>query len=385
MSTNSALLTRVRERLVEDGSVVTPARVAEAVRREGGWLDGAAVLDLVGRVTDDMVGAGPLESWVRLEGVTDVLVNGADSVWIDRGNGLEDVPSPFDSDADVDRLARRLAAIAGRRLDIAAPFVDARLPDGVRVHAGLAPVCGGRTLISLRVPSRRVLTLEDLVERQSISRAGAQWLEAIISARLSFVLSGGTGVGKTTVLSALLSLVTASQRIVLVEDTAELRPDHPHVVAMESRPANSEGAGAVVLRDLVRQALRMRPDRLVVGEVRGAEVVDLLAALNTGHEGGCCTVHANSAADVPARLEALAVAAGLSREAVHSQLAAGLDCVVHLARDRSGRRRAESLSVLTRGDDGFVRAQSAVAFGADGSVTGGPGEQVLRARIAASS
>jgi pilus assembly protein CpaF len=184
---------------------------------------------------------------------------------------------------------------------------------------------------------------------------------------LAFLVSGGTGSGKTTLLSALLSLADPAQRMVIVEDASELRPDHPHVVGLESRPANVEGAGEVPMRVLVRQALRMRPDRLVVGEVRGAEVTDLLAAMNTGHEGGCCTIHANSAGDVPARIEALAMAAGMSQRAVHSQLSSALEAVVQLTRDDDGTRRVSEVAVLVRGPDGRVDAVPAVTFGPDGS------------------
>ena len=245
----------------------------------------------------------------------------------------------FADDEAVRRLAQRLAAQAGRRLDDASPWVDARMPDGTRLHAVLAPLARPGTLVSLRIPARRTFTLEQLVAAGTLVAGAERWLQRLVDGRVAFVVSGGTGSGKTTLLAALLSRCEAGERLVIVEDATELRPDHPHVVALEARPANVEGAGLVTLRDLVRQALRMRPDRLVVGEVRGAEVVDLLAALNTGHEGGCGTVHANSADDVPARFEALGVAAGLPRAAVHSQLAAGLEVVVHLARDRDGTRR----------------------------------------------
>jgi pilus assembly protein CpaF len=232
--------------------------------------------------------------------------------------------------------------------------------------------------LALRVPRRRTFTLPELVEDGSMPEAGARWLAALVQARVSFLISGGAGSGKTTLLSALLGLAAAGERLVLVEDCAELRPDHPHVVQLEARPPNVEGAGAVTLHDLVRQALRMRPDRLVVGEVRGAEVVDLLAALNTGHDGGCGTVHANAAGEVPARLEALAVAAGLPRPALHSQVAAGLHVVVHLRRELAiggMRRRLAELAVLQRGPDGLVRAVPAVTFGP--SVREGPGVERL--------
>jgi len=197
-----------------------------------------------------------------------------------------------------------------------------------------------------------------------------------VSSRTAFLVTGGTGTGKTTVLGALLSLVPAEERIVVVEDSAELRPDHPHVVALEARPPNVEGAGHIDLRDLVRQALRMRPDRLVVGEVRGAEVVDLLAALNTGHEGGCSTLHANTAADVPARLEALAATAGMSRQALHCQVAAGLRVVVHLRRDRSGGRRLSEVGVLSPTRGGLC-CVTALARDGSGRLVPGPANDEL--------
>ncbi len=286
----------------------------------------------------DVVGAGPLEPLLRTEGVTDVLVNGAEQVWLDRGAGLELTGVRFPDDQHVRRLAQRLAASAGRRLDDASPHVDLRLADGSRFHAVLAPVARPGTVLSLRVPRHRVFTPRGARRgRRRCPRRAPSCSAGIVRRRLAFLVSGGTGSGKTTLLNALLTLVGPDERLVLVEDASELRPDHPHVVALEARPPNIEGAGEITLRTLVRQALRMRPDRLVVGEVRGGEVVDMLAAMNTGHEGGCATVHANSAADVPSRVEALALAAGLSREAAHSQLASAVDVVVHLGRGREGR------------------------------------------------
>ncbi len=270
----------------------------------------------------------------------------------------------FPDEPSVRRLAQRLAAVAGRRLDDARPWVDARLPDGTRLHAVLPPVAVGGTCLSLRVVRPRAFTLDELVAAGTVPPGGDRVLRALMDARLSFLVSGGTGTGKTTLLSALLGLVGPDERIVLAEDSAELRPDHPHVVRLETRPANQEGAGLVTLEDLVRQALRMRPDRLVVGEVRGPEVVHLLAALNTGHEGGSGTVHANAASDVPARLEALGTAAGLDRFALHSQLAAALSVVLHLVRDRSGRRRIAEVHVLERDASGLVRTAPGAAMGA---------------------
>jgi pilus assembly protein CpaF len=308
----------------------------------------------------EIAGAGPLEPLLRDPSVTDVLVNGPDAVWVDRGAGLEPAPVRFPDEAAVRRLAARLVAPTGRRLDDAQPWVDARLAGGVRLHAVLPPVAPAGTCLSLRVPRRRVFTLDELVAAGTLPVDGAALLARLVASRAAFLVTGGTGTGKTTLLSALLSLVDGGDRLLLVEDAGELAPDHPHVVRLEARPANVEGAGAVTLRDLVRQALRMRPDRVVVGEVRGAEVVDLLAALNTGHEGGCGTLHANSAADVPARLEALAAVAGLERAALHSQLASGLRLAVHLVRaPGGGPRRVAEVCVLVRGSDGLVEARPA--------------------------
>ena len=365
------LLERVRRRVAVAAGPVTPAAVAAALREEGGPLLGDADTRRVLRaVQSEIVGAGPLEVLLRDPAVTDVLVNGPKEVWVDRGNGLERAAVRFADDAAVRRLAQRLAAPSGRRLDDAQPWVDARLPGGVRLHAVLAPVAPGGTCLSLRVARSRVFALDELVESASVPADGAALLAALVRSRAAFLVTGGTGTGKTTLLSALLSLVPPGDRLLLVEDAGELAPAHPHVVRLEARPPNLEGAGAVTLRDLVRQALRMRPDRVVVGEVRGAEVVDLLAALNTGHEGGCGTLHANSAADVPARLEALASAAGLDRAALHSQLAAGLRLAVHLCRDPDGgRRRVAEACVLVRGGDGLVFAERAWSW--DGRTSSG--------------
>jgi len=281
----------------------------------------------------------------------------------------------------VRRLAQRLAASGGRRLDDATPHVDVRLRDGTRFHAVLAPLARPGTVLSLRVPHQRVLSLEDLLAAETVTEHGVRLLRRIVTGRLAFLVSGGTGSGKTTLLNSLLSLVPDDQRLVLVEDASELRPAHPHVVGLEARPPNIEGAGEVTLRTLVRQALRMRPDRLVVGEVRGAEVVELLAALNTGHEGGCGTIHANSARDVPARVEALALAAGLGRDAAHSQFLAGVDAVVHLGRDVDGRRVLREVAVPRRRGDGLAEMHTAVSFPGGGHVVTGPGESELADRL----
>ncbi|MFI8531098.1 TadA family conjugal transfer-associated ATPase [Streptomyces aquilus] len=269
------LLDGVRQWLAESGAEPTPARVAQALREQGRVLGDAEVLGAAARLRSELVGSGPLEPLLADPSVTDVLVSAPDRVWVDRGGGLELTGVCFPDAAAVRRLAQRLAAVAGRRLDDARPWADARLPDGTRLHAVLPPVAVDCTCLSLRVVRPRAFTLDELVAAGTVPPGGDRVLRALVDARLSFLISGGTGSGKTTLLSALLGLVGPGERIVLAEDSAELRPDHPHVVRLESRPANQEGAGLVTLQDLVRQALRMRPDRLVVGEVRGPEVVHL--------------------------------------------------------------------------------------------------------------
>ncbi|MEU5401288.1 TadA family conjugal transfer-associated ATPase [Streptomyces sp. NPDC005963] len=377
---STGLLDAVRQRLAESGAEPTPARVAAALRAQGRLLGDAEVLGSTETLRCELVGTGPLEPLLADPAVTDVLVSAPDRVWVDRGRGLELTGVTFTDAASVRRLAQRLAAVAERRLDDARPWVDARLPDGTRMHAVIPPVAVGSTCLSLRVVRPRAFSLEELVQAGTVPPGGDRVLRALIDARASFLISGGTGTGKTTLLSSLLGLVGDRERLVLAEDSGELRPDHPHVVRLESRTANQEGAGQVTLRELVRQALRMRPDRLVVGEVRGPEVTELLAALNTGHEGGCGTVHANAASDVPARLEALGMSAGLDRAALHSQLAAALSVVIHLARDRDGLRRLAEVHVLERDGAGLVRTVPALRWQAKGFALG-PGWPQLCARI----
>lgn len=369
MTAPDALVERVRRRLALEGWSATPASVTDALRAEGLVLAESSIVEVVRALRTELAGLGVLESVVGSEGVTDVLVNGPHEVWVDAGEGLTRSEVRFPDEGSVRRLAQRLAGSVGRRLDDSVPYVDARLPSGVRLHAVLPPISGQGTCISLRVPRRRVFTLDDLAEVGMVPSAGVDILAGLVARREAFLVTGGTGSGKTTLLNTLLSAVDPGERLVVVEDSAELQPAHPHVVRLEARPANTEGSGAVTVRDLVRQALRMRPDRVVVGEVRGGEVVDLLSALNTGHEGGCGTVHANSAADVPARLESLALPAGMTRAGLHAQVAAGLRAVVHLVRDPA--RRVAGIAVLRAGPDGLVSAVPAVVF-RDGRTLRGP-------------
>src|SRR3712207_4564626 len=347
--TAPGLIERVRARLVLAPGAPSRAQVAALVREEsGGLLDDGAVLVAVRQALDELSGAGPLELLLRAPDVTDVLVNGPGEVWVDRGSGLERTELRFADEDAVRRLAVRLAGAAGRRLDDGVPWVDAALPDGTRLHAVLPPVADGGTCLSLRVLRRCSLDVADLARAGAFPAGCETLLRRLVAARAAFLVTGGTGSGKTTLLSALLGLVPPGERLVLCEDAAELSPRHPHVVRLVGRPANVEGTGEVDLRCLVRHDARMRPGRRGGGEGRGAEVVDLLSALNTGHDGGTGTLHANRPAEVPARLEALGVAAGMDRAAVHSQAAAGLHAVVHLRRTPAG-RRVEEIGVLRRG------------------------------------
>lgn len=365
------LVRRVQRRLAADHAAPSPANLARAVRVEAdGIVDDAHLVTLIGQLEQELVGCGPLTELLRDPATTDVVVNAPDDVRVDRGNGWRRADVAFADEAAVQRLARRLAAAAGVRLDDAHPYADARLADGTRFHAVLPPLAVGGTCLSLRVLRPGRFDLAALGAAGMFPGACLPTLRAVLEARLALVISGGTGSGKTTLLQALLGAVDPGERIVIVEDAEELRPAHPHVVRLVARAANVEGAGAVTLRDLVRQALRMRPDRLVLGEARGAEVVDLLSALNTGHEGGAGTVHANSAQDVPARLVSLGAMAGVGPEAIRAQVAGAFQVVLHVRRE-GGRRILADIAVLTTVGDGAVRAVSAVLSGRP-TADGGP-------------
>lgn len=351
------LLERVRNRLVGSGATLTSAAVASAVREEsGGLVADADVLAALRLVQQEFRGAGVLEPLLRDPAVSDVLVTAPNKVWVDRGDGLARAAVRFADEDAVRRLAQRLAVASGRRLDDAQPWVDAWLPQEsasgpVRLHAVLAPVAGEGTCISLRVLRPAAHDLDALRSSGAFDGPTAAVLREIVAARLAFLVVGGTASGKTTLLAAMLGEVAESERIVCVEEAAELYPRHPHVVRLLTRPANVEGAGEIQVRDLVRQALRMRPDRLIVGEVRGGEVRQLLAALNTGHDGGGGTLHANSPQEVPARMEALAALGGLPRAALHSQLAAAVQVVLHVRRSARRGRHLAGIGVLRRDGD----------------------------------
>jgi pilus assembly protein CpaF len=340
-------------------------RLGEVLSEDAVRLGDEGLADARAQLAAQVLGAGPLEPYLADPSVTDVLVNGATGVWVDRGAGLVRVPCTVGDDAAVRRLAVRLAGSAGRRLDDTSPYVDGLLPGGVRLHAVLPPLAADGPHISLRVPRRVAPSLDELGSWGTFDALGLTVLRALVHRRVAFVVSGGTGSGKTTLLAALLGECHPDERLVVVEDVRELAVDHPHVVRLQARPANVEGRGEVSLTALVRQSLRMRPDRLVVGEVRGAEVRELLTALNTGHEGGCGTLHANTSADAVARFEALGALADLGPAAVHAQLLSAVRVVVHVRRS-AHRRYVDTVGLLARDDRGapaVVPALSAATGG----------------------
>ncbi len=375
------LLDAVRARLGTAGASDDALGTAvEAAAREAGAVLGSGALRAMTRtVRDELFGAGRLQALLDDVEVTDVLVNGPQDVWVERAGRLVRVDVDLGGPQDVRALAVRLAAAGGQRLDDASPAVDARLPDGTRLHAVLPPVAGGCTLISLRVVRSRAFTLEQLVASGTLAPPLVPVVRALVRTRANLVVSGATGSGKTTFLAALLSLVPRDERLVVVEEAGELAPAHPHVVRLLARHANVDGAGRVDLTDLVRHALRMRPDRIVLGECRGAEVREVLAALNTGHDGGCVTLHANAAADVPARLEALAALAGMSRDAVAAQAASAFDAVLHLRRDE--RRYVAEVGVVRRAAAGTLEVVCAVRVDPTGATARGPAWPELAARL----
>lgn len=315
------------------------------------------LVELVDDVLSSIYGLGPLEELLFLPNLTDILVNRFDEVWIDRGNGLEKTDVRFNSELAAQEFAKRIATRGHRRLDEAQPFVDIQTDAGLRFHAVLPPISIGGVAISIRTPASYPLTLEDMLAAGNLNEEKYFAINEVVDSQKSFIVSGGTGSGKTTLLAAMLAKVAPTQRIVLIEDSAELSIPHPHVVSVQSRLANSEGAGGVSMTDLVRQALRMRPDRIIVGEVRGPEISDLLLALNTGHKGSATTIHADEAASVPTRIEALGLLAGLPREAIHAQMYSAFDIVIQMKSGRNDKRGIAELARFVRAADGTVATQ----------------------------
>jgi pilus assembly protein CpaF len=347
----------LRRRLIErarrgeaaaGGGLVTEVR--ELVDSEAAALPDADREALAARVVRLATGLGPLEPLLSDPQVDEVMVNGPGEVWVERAGRIEPTPVSFANEAELMHSIERILAPLGRRVDEASPLCDARLPDGSRVNVVIPPLALGGPCLTIRRFRRHGFSLDELVAGGTLPEPLAEFLAGCVRSRAAILVSGGTGSGKTTTLNALSGAIPDGERIVTIEDAAELRLRQRHVVRLEARPANVEGRGAVTIRALVANALRMRPDRIVVGEVRGGEALDMLQALNTGHEGSLTTVHANSPADALRRVETLALMAGvgLPHEAISEQVATALDVVVHQSRAPDGARRVESVAEVVR-------------------------------------
>jgi pilus assembly protein CpaF len=315
--------------------------------------------ELVRQLTDDILGYGPLEPLLRDDSVTEIMVNAFDKIYIERSGRLERTDIRFVDDAHVMRIIDKIVSQIGRRVDEASPMVDARLPDGSRVNAIIPPLALNGPTVTIRKFSRDPYTINDLITFGTLTARSAQFLAACVKGKLNILVSGGTGTGKTTTLNAMSAFIPSDERIVTIEDAAELQLQQDHVITLESRPANIEGQGEIKIRELVRNALRMRPDRIIVGEVRGAETLDMLQAMNTGHEGSLTTIHANSPRDALARLETLVMSAGveLPHRAIREQIASAFDLLVQIQRLVDGSRRVTHISEVPGMESDVVTLQ----------------------------
>ncbi|NGM45986.1 CpaF family protein [Rhodobacter sp. SGA-6-6] len=325
----------------------------------------------------EVTGLGPLEILIGDEAVSDILINGPDQVFIEQGGLLELTDVQFQDEAHLRRILQKIVASVGRRLDESTPYVDARLPDGSRLNAVIAPIALDGTLVSIRKFRKDKLSLDQLVFLGALNEKMATYLRAAITSRLNVVISGGTGSGKTTLLNALSAFIGKRERIITIEDTAELRLQQTHVGRMESRPPNVEGKGAVTQRDCLRNALRMRPDRIIVGETRGEEVIDMLQAMNTGHDGSMTTIHANSARDATSRLENMIAMAGIEipLSALRRQIASAVNLIIQVNRMQDGSRKITSITEITGCEGDVLTMQELFYFEhtgvtADGRVEG---------------
>ncbi len=385
-----ALKNKLQTRLLEeaDPSLLGPGPVSPRQRDElrrliGAYLAEEAGLTLSERnevaesLLAEITGLGPLQALLEDPEVNEIMVNSADRVYVERGGRLELAPVTFESDKQVLHLIEKIVAPLGRRIDESSPMVDARLPDGSRVNAVIPPVALKGPCLTIRKFSRDPLTVEDLVRGGSLTADMATFLEACVRARLNIIVSGGTGSGKTTLLNILSGFIPEDERIVTIEDAAELQLRQDHVVSLETRPANVEGKGEIPIRQLVRNALRMRPDRIVVGEVRGGEALDMLQAMNTGHDGSLTTGHANSPRDMLARLETMVLMAGMELpvRAIREQIASALDLIIQTARLKDGSRRVTHLTEVQGMEGDVIVLQDIFVFhqlgvGPDGRVAG---------------
>jgi pilus assembly protein CpaF len=333
---------------------------------------------LASEIADDALGHGPLERLLADDSISEIMVNGPYDIWIERQGRLFDTKVRFDDESHMRRIINKIVAEVGRRVDESSPMVDARLPDGSRVHIIIPPLSLSGPLITIRKFSKKRLNLEELIRIGSLSTESVEFLERCIHAELNILISGGTGSGKTTLLNALSASIPDEDRIITIEDAAELQLNQRHVLRLESRPKNIEGEGEVPIRELVRNSLRMRPDRIIVGEVRGAEALDMLQAMNTGHDGSLSTVHANSSRDALARVETMVLMAGfdLPVRAIRQQVSAALDLIVHLERLEDGSRRVTAITEVQRMESDVITLQDLFRFkfddvASDGRIIGG--------------
>src|SRR3954454_16799537 len=342
---HNACIAKLGPELFKQDETELTERVYRAVREElqlaGTPLTREERRELTRQLTDDILGYGPLEPFLADDSVTEVMVNAADRVYVERAGKIERTPVRFVDDAHLMRIIEKIVSQVGRRVDEASPMVDARLPDGSRVNAIISPLALSGPTLTIRKFARDPYTINDLISFSTVSARAAQFLGACVKGKLNVLISGGTGTGKTTTLNAISAFIPGDERIVTIEDAAELQLQQEHVITLESRPANIEGSGEIKIRELVRNALRMRPDRIIVGEVRGAETVDMLQAMNTGHEGSLTTIHANSPRDALARLETLVMTAGveLPHRAIREQIASAFDLLIQISRLVDGSRR----------------------------------------------
>jgi pilus assembly protein CpaF len=329
-------------------------------------------------LANDILGHGPLERLLEDESVTEIMVNGPYDIWVEQGGRLHETTVRFNDESHLRRIINKMVAQVGRRIDEGSPMVDARLPDGSRVNAVIPPLSLSGPLVTIRKFSKRRLDLDDMIKLGTLTSETVEFLQRCIKAELNMLISGGTGSGKTTLLNALSTAIPDSERIVTIEDAAELRLNQRHVLRLESRPRNLEGEGEVPIRQLVRNSLRMRPDRIVVGEVRGAEALDMLQAMNTGHDGSLSTVHSNTARDALSRIETMVLMAGIDLpvRAIRQQVASALDAVIHLERLEDGSRRVTSITEVQRMESDVITMQELFKFqideiNHDGKIVGG--------------
>ncbi|MEP6623494.1 MAG: CpaF family protein [Acidimicrobiia bacterium] len=365
-----ALLARLGNRLYD--ASLSPTQLNQQVVDElGKVLEDEVVpltaterLQLVAEISDDVLGYGPIERFLLDPTVTEIMVNGCDAIYVERAGKLHRTDERFGSDARLRQVIDKIVAAVGRRIDESSPMVDARLADGSRVNAVIPPLAVDGPALTIRKFAKHRLQTPDLINFGTLTPESAEFISACVAGRLNIMISGGTGTGKTTLLNVMSSMIPNDDRIVTIEDAAELQLDQEHLVRLESRPENIEGRGGVAIRDLVRNALRMRPDRIIVGEVRGAETLDMLQAMNTGHDGSLSTVHANSPRDALFRLETMTLMAGmdLPLRAIRDQIASALDLVVHLSRLRDGSRRVTQISEVAGAEGDVVSLSDLFAF-----------------------